>query len=101
MGQSRCDLIQSLIIFSFFFYLYNWNIIDQILLLIKMANHAALLEETYLAANIRKSQGRGNEMTADAVVEKESHSQSPGVHVFKKHEAGGLSLEITREDVFI
>jgi hypothetical protein len=101
MGQSRCDLIQSLIIFSFFFYLYNWNIIDQILLLIKMANHAALLEETYLAANIRKSHGGGNEMTADPVVEKESHSQSPGVHVFKKHEAGGLSLEITREDVFI
>lgn len=48
-----------------------------------MANHAALLEATYLAANIRKSQGRSNEMTVDAMVEKESHSQSPGVHVFR------------------
>ena len=33
-----------------------------------MGNHAALLEATYLAANIRKSQGRGNEMTVDPVV---------------------------------
>lgn len=59
-------------------------------------------ETIYLAANIRKSQGRGNEMTVDVMAaQKKANCRVLESTFLRNMRWGGLSLEIIREDVFI
>lgn len=44
----------------------------------------------FLTANIRNSQGGGNEMTGDVRVAQRKATLRAGVHTFKNHEVGWI-----------